>query len=83
MQDGKYLGWNITGRQALGVCALVALGFLVIYLDAVLVGYVLAVLALSAFFLVVGFDIGIPKEAPVSQEEPVAPDNEPEKEIRQ
>lgn len=61
MQDGKTFSLNISVKQALGVGAILLVAFVIIYFDAVILGYVLAVLALSAFFLVVGFDIGVPK----------------------
>lgn len=61
MQDGKNLSVSISVGQAAGLVAILVAAFLVIYFDAVILGYILAVFALSAFFLVVGFDIGLPK----------------------
>ncbi len=63
MQDGKYFSLNISVGQAAGLVAILVVAFLIIYFDAVILGYVLAVFALSAFFLVVGFDIGLPKKS--------------------
>jgi hypothetical protein len=62
-KDGKFLNLSISLRQWLGIGALLAITAVVVYYDAVIFGYVAVVLALSAFFLVVGFDLGLPKGA--------------------
>ncbi len=63
MREGKYFSLNIGWKQWIGLGVMLAIGFLIIHFDAVIFGYVLAVLALSAFFVVVAFDIGVPKQS--------------------
>jgi hypothetical protein len=80
-KDGKFFNLNISLRQWVGIGALLAITAVVVYYDAVIFGYVAVVLALSAFFIVVGFDLGLPKGAthdvPPIEDEPVAETMEP------
>lgn len=63
-QEGKTsVASRINWKQALGLVVILAIGYVIVHFDAIILGYVLAVLALSAFFIVVGFDIGIPKRS--------------------
>jgi hypothetical protein len=71
MTDNKVLSWNITWKQWLGLAALGAFCFVIVYTESLTLGYVIATLALSAFFFVVAFDIGVPKQRRL--EEPAEP----------
>jgi hypothetical protein len=59
--DNRTLSWNINLKQFLGLVALFALCFVAIYTNSLVIGYVVVTLALCAFFLVVAFDVGVPK----------------------
>ena len=59
--DTPTFGWNISAMQILVLVGLVALVFAVIYTGRLAIGYLGMTLALSAFFLVVAFDIGLPR----------------------
>ena len=71
MTDNKVLSWNISFRQWLGLAALGVFCFVIVYTESLILGYVVATLALSAFFVVVAFDIGVPKVRRI--EEPAVP----------
>ena len=53
---------RLTARQIAAVAVVFLLGSLFIYFEAIIAGFVVAVLVLSAFFIVVAFDVGIPKD---------------------
>jgi hypothetical protein len=57
-----------TLRRLAAVVAFLAGGALVIRFEALTAGYVLATLLLSAFFVAVAFDIGVPKGASTTVE---------------
>jgi len=61
MTDNKVLSWNITWKQALGIVVLGVFCFVIVYTESLTLGYVIATVALSAFFVIVAFDIGVPK----------------------
>jgi hypothetical protein len=62
MQDGKTFGWNVNGKQALGLCAFLVVGYRIVHCEALVFGYGLAGRALSAFFMIVAFDIGVARQ---------------------
>jgi hypothetical protein len=76
MQDGKLFGWNVNARQAVGLVALVGLAYLIVSFDALVIGYVIMVVALSTFFIVVAYDIGIPKQPTPEMRDTEASDDE-------
>jgi hypothetical protein len=78
MTDNKVLSWNITLKQWLGLAAIGLFSFVIVYTESLILGYVVATLALSAFFVVVAFDIGVPKARRL--DEPLAPDEPVEQE---
>lgn len=61
MHDDKVLTWNVSWKQAAGLAAVFALCFAVIYFEALVIGFTVVTIALSVFFVMVGFDIGLPK----------------------
>ena len=76
MTDNKVLSWNITWKQWLGLAAIGAFCFAIVYTESLTLGYVIATVALSAFFVVVAFDIGVskhPLEEPAAPAEPIEP----------
>lgn len=84
-KETKQQGGKATVIRIAAVAAAVAFVFIVIYTNSLVVGYVVATLLLSAFFVVVAFDIGVPKQTaaePASDSEqgsprPQAPDGAP------
>ena len=70
--DNKVLSWNVTWRQWLGIAILLTACFIVIYFGALIAGYVVATLALSAFFVVVAFDFGVSGRRLEEPESPAA-----------
>ena len=58
---------RVTASQIGGILAIVAVCFLFVYFEALVIGYVFVTLLLCAFFVVVAFDIGVPKR-PRSEE---------------
>ena len=74
MTDNKVLSWNITWKQWLGLATLGVFTFIIVYTESLIIGYVIATVALSAFFVVVAFDIGVPKVRRLEEPaEPAAP----------
>ena len=58
----------------LGLAAIGAFCFAIVYTESLTLGYVIATVALSAFFVVVAFDIGVskhPLEEPAAPAEPI------------
>ena len=49
--------------RAIGTAALAAIVALIVWYGAMTIGYVLMVVALSVFFLIVAFDVGVPKQS--------------------
>ena len=49
--------------RAIGIAVIAAVVVLVVSYDAMTIGYILVVAALSTFFLMVAFDIGVPKDS--------------------
>jgi hypothetical protein len=74
LSDNKVISGRISLKQVLGLGSILAFCFLFVYFDALVVGYVIAVAALSAFYLVVAFDIGLPKSRADEAEVPRAYD---------
>lgn len=62
-REVKVARQRVDGRQAAVVGIVLALAFVVIYFDMIVLGYVVAVVTLSAFFVVVAFDIGVPRRS--------------------
>ena len=58
--DNKTFGFNITWQQAVGLLLVLAVVFLAIYTNSLVIGYTVMSLVLCAFFVVVAFDLGIP-----------------------
>jgi heme O synthase-like polyprenyltransferase len=49
--------------RAIGIAALAAIVVLIVSYGAMTIGYILVVVALSVFFLIVAFDVGVPKQS--------------------
>lgn len=62
MTDNKTFGWNISITQAVSVLVIAVLVALTIATGNLAIGYIVMTLALSVFFVVVAFDIGLPSK---------------------
>ncbi|MCC6743785.1 MAG: hypothetical protein IT175_07970 [Acidobacteria bacterium] len=58
--DNKTFGWNISFKQVLALIGIAVLVGATVYSGNLSVGYIAMTLVLTAFFVVVAFDIGIP-----------------------
>ena len=59
---------RISAKQLAGLAAVVVACAAFVYFEALVVGYVFVTLLLCAFFVVVAFDIGVPKRTARAEE---------------
>lgn len=71
--ENKSSGWNVNPKQLIGLGVVLAIIVVAVATDSLVIGYVGMTLVLSAFFLVVAFDVGLDRRERGRAEAATAP----------